>query len=197
MYLLEVHHGLFKNPFQLQAPQHQGWTLITPCTADLAVKNAYGQPASYTLNEVIEICPFLLEAADFTDDNYDKFMSLLDTMLSTALSGQDWQTVMHKSVHSGGEVVVKRTTGKQEIHKIIQFGKKATIVRVHTFTSGVGRKIVFISHTFEKPKNEERTPKKEQDRSKDNLKAFFGAVDDKTAQLINIQGGRNGFLKLV
>lgn len=197
MYLLEVHHGLFKVPFQLEAVPHQGWTLITPCTADLAAFDANGQRIAHTLDDVAAICPLLLEAADFTDDSYRKFLALMNTMTTIAQSGHDLQAVMNDKVHQAGDVSIKRASGKHETHAIIQFGKKATIVRVHTFTSRVGRKIVFISHAFEKPKNSDKTPKKEQDRSKRNLEAFFDAVDAKTAKLIDSQGGHHGFFNLV
>ena len=41
------------------------------------------------------------------------------------------------------------------------------------------------------------TPSKEQMRAQSNLQCFLNAVDAAEAQFIDIQGGKNGFNKLV
>jgi len=197
MYLLEVHHGLFNDPFQLDAAQHFGWTLITACTADLPKVDGNKNKIIYARAQVALVCPLLLESEDFDDDEYRKFITLMKTIMDTAQSGQEWPKVLHKQVHQAGEVKIVRASGIHETYTIIQFGKKKTLVRVHTFISAVGRKVAFISHAFIKPGNSERTPEKEQARSKDNLHALLDAIDAGTAQFIDSQGGRDGFLKMV
>jgi hypothetical protein len=197
MYLLEVHHGLFNDPFQLDASQHNGWTLITPCTADLPKTDSKKNRIVYTRGQVALVCPLLLESDDFDDDDYRKFITLMKSIMDTAQSGQEWPKVMHKQVHPAGDVIIERASGAHETYPIIQFGKKTTLVRVHTFISAVGRKVAFISHAFIKPGNSDRTPQKEQDRSKNNLKDLLNSIDSGTAQFIDSQGGRDGFLKLV
>jgi hypothetical protein len=197
MYLLEVHDGLFKDPFQLEASTHAGWTLITPCTADLPNADPSGNKIAYRLNDVALVCPLLYEAGEFGIKDYRNFLLLMDTIIKTAQSGLEWPDVLYKAVHTGGDVSVKRLNGKQESHSIIQFGKKKTLVRIHAFTAAAGRKLAFVSHVYVKPHNSDKTPASEQKRSKRNLQEFLDALDNKTAQFIDSQGGRNGFLNLV
>jgi hypothetical protein len=197
MFLLEVHHGLFAEGFSLLAPSHSGWTLITGIDQNFPARDAKGNALNYTQGQVAAACPFLREAAVLNDPEFEEFIHLMQTILDTAQSGQEWPTVMKKAVHEAGRVVVKRESGKHEEYPIIQFGKKRTMIRVHTFTSGIGRKVAFISHVFEKPKNSDKTPASEQSRAKMNLQNFLSAVDSGQAQFIDIQGGKDGFKKLV
>jgi hypothetical protein len=197
MYLLEVHHGLFNEPFQLEAVQHPGWMLITACSADLPRADSDKKKIVYTRDQVALVCPLLLESDAFDDDEYRKFITLMKTIMDTAQSGQEWPKVLHKQVHQAGEVAIVRASGAHETFTIIQLGKRKTLVRVHTFISAMGRKVAFISHAFVKPGNSVRTPEKEQTRSRDNLQALLNAIDAGTAQFIGSQGGRDGFLKMV
>jgi hypothetical protein len=57
--------------------------------------------------------------------------------------------------------------------------------------------VAFISHVFEKPKNSDKTPSKEQTRAEINLQQFLNAVDVDEAQFIDTQGGKDGLNKLV
>lgn len=197
MFLLEVHHGLFSNPFSLVAQQHRGWTLITRIEQNFPARDARGNALSHTQEQVVAACPFLREAAALKDPEFEAFIHLMRSMLNTAQSGQDWPSVMNKAVHEAGRVAITRNSGKHEEYPIIQFGKKTTMIRIHTFTSAVGRKVAFISHVFEKPKNSDKTPRSEQARAQTNLQNFLDAVDTGKAQLIDIQGGENEFNKLV
>jgi hypothetical protein len=131
------------------------------------------------------------------DSEVDAFIHLIQSMLHTAQSGLDWPTVMHKAVHEAGRIGVTRSSGRYEEFPIIQFGKKKTMIRIHTFTSAFGRKVAFVSHVFQKPKNSRKTPSSEQTRAQVNLQCFLNAVDSGEAQFIDIQGGKNGFNKLV
>jgi hypothetical protein len=146
---------------------------------------------------VARVCPLLLESDDFNDLELRQFVTLMKTLIETAQSGQDWPKVLTKQVHQAGDVKISRASGACVSIPIIQFGKKKTLVRVHAFVSAVGRKVAFISHAFVKPANMQRTPAKEQDRSRDGLRALFDAVDLGTAQFIDTHGGRDGFVKLV
>ncbi len=197
MFLLEVHHGLFSDHFSLVAPSHTGWTLITSIDKDFLARDAKGKTLHHTQEQVFAACPFFREAAALKDPEFTAFLHLVQSMLNTAESGQDWPAVMNKAVHDAGRVVIKRNSGKHEDYPIIQFGKKKTMIRIHTFTSAVGRKVAFISHVFEKPKNSDKTPSSEQARAQTNLQSFLSAVDAGVAQLIEIQGGKNEFNKLV
>lgn len=197
MYLLEVHDGLFNEPFQVGANPHQGWTLITPCTGNLKNIDFLGNKVERALNDVVLICPLLLESEEFTDEEHHQFMLLIGMITKTAQCGHDWPRVLNKAVHLVGDINVRRVNGKHESHPVMQFGKKKTLIRMHAFTGSTGRKLAFISHVFVKPKNSDKTPESEKSRSKNNLQAFLNAVDNGTAQFIDLQGGRNGFLKLV
>ncbi len=195
MFLLEVHHGLFSDHFSLVAPSHTGWTLITSIDRDFPARDAKGKILDYSKEQVYGSCPLLREAVDL--EEFDQFIHLMMSILNTAQSGLDWPAVMNKVVHEAGRVVITRHSGKHEEYPIIQFGKKKTMIRIHTFTSAVGRKVAFISHVFEKPKNSDKTPPSEQARAQTNLQGFLSAVDAGVAQLIEIQGGKNEFNKLV
>jgi hypothetical protein len=197
MFLLEVHHGLFAESFSLVAPSHRGWTLITRIEQNFPARDARGNALNHTEDQVFAACPFLREAAALKDPEFKAFIHLMHSILNTAQSGQDWPSVMNKAVHEAGRVVITRNSGKHEEYPIIQFGKKTTMIRIHTFTSAVGRKVAFISHVFEKPKNADKTPQSEQTRAQAHLQNFLNAVDAGEAQLIDIQGGKNGFNKLV
>ncbi len=195
MFLLEVHLGLFSDDFNLVAQPHSGWTLITSIDRDFPARDAKGKALHYSQAEVYAACPFLREAAEL--DDFRAFINLIVTMLNAAPSGQEWRLVMNKAVHEAGRVSIKRNSGKHEEYPIIQFGKKTTMIRVHTFTNAFGRKVAFISHVFEKPKNSDKTPHSEQVRAEANLQSILDAVDAGKAQLIEIQGGKNEFNKLV
>lgn len=197
MFLLEVHHGLFSDDFSLVAQPHPGWTLITSIDRDFPARDAKGKALPYSQAEVFSACPFLREADALEDPEFEAFIHLMRSIMDTAQSGQDWPAVMNKAVHDAGRVVVIRSTGKHEEYPIIQFGKKKTMIRVHTFTSAIGRKVAFISHIFEKPRNSDKTPRSEQTRAQSILQCFLNAVDASEAQMIDIQGGKNGFNKLV
>ena len=197
MYLLEVHQGLLSDPPQLVAAHHGGWTLLTPCTDNLFLIDSKGNKQEYSLDQVVAVCPLFLEASDFEDDEFREFQILLKTIFQTAQSGHDWPKVMNKQVHQAGDIVVQRSSGKHETFCIIQFGKKKTLIRLHTFLNAFGRKVCLLSHVFLKPGNSEKTPASEQARAKQNLKEFLHALDAGTAQLIDAQGGRDGFLKMV
>jgi hypothetical protein len=197
MFLLEVHHGLFSDNFSLAAQPHSGWTLITSIDQNFPARDARGNALTYTQDQVFAACPFLREAGTLNDPEFAIFMHLMQAMLNTAQSGQDWPAVMTKAVHDAGDVVITRNSGKHEKYSIVQFGKKTTMIRIHTFISGIGRKVAFISHVFEKPKNSDKTPPKEQTRAKNNLQQFLNAVDAEEAQFIDTQGGKDGLNKLV
>ena len=197
MYLLEVHPGLLSEPFQLEATAHGGWTLLTPCTENLPSHDHKGKKRVYTFDQVVSVCPLLLDASEFNDDEFKEFFILLNTMLQAAQSGHEWPKVMNKQVHQAGDVFIRRNSGKHENYPIIQFGKKRTLIRIHTFVSAVGRRVCFISHVFQKPANSDRTPAKEQERARQNLQNFLDALDAGMAQLLDSQGGHDGFLKMV
>jgi hypothetical protein len=61
MCLLEVHAGLFDEPFQLEAPPHNGWTLITACSADLPTVFGVTSKLRYNREMVAKIAPLLLD----------------------------------------------------------------------------------------------------------------------------------------
>lgn len=197
MFLLEVHHGLLSDNFSLVAPPHGGWTLITSIDQNFAASDATGKAPTYTQEQVFAACPFFREASALKDPEFEAFIHLIKSMLETAESGQEWPAVMNKAVHEAGRIGITRNSGKHEEYPIIQFGKKKTMIRIHTFISAVGRKVAFISHVFEKSKNSDKTPRSEQARAKANIQDFLGAVDSGVVQLIDIQGGKNGFKKLV
>lgn len=197
MYLLEVHSGLFEESLRIEPRHHGGWRLITPCEEDLPKKFRNGVPEAYSLGDIAEICPLLYESDEFSDQNFDVFRNLLSKMLKVAESGHDWQRAMTDDVHDAGTVTIQRSSGRQEVYTIIQFGLKKTLVRVHAITTAAGRRVAFISHAFEKPGNSKKTPPSEQQRVKRNLEAYLEALDSGTAQMIDIQGGRDGFLKLI
>jgi hypothetical protein len=197
MFLLEVHHGLFSDNFSLVAQPHTGWTLITSIDQNFPARDASGNALTYTQDQVFAACPLLREAGTLNDPEFETFIHLIHAMLNTAQSGQDWPTVMTKAVHDAGDVVITRNSGKHEKYSIVQFGKKKTMIRIHTFTSAIGRKVAFISHVFEKPKNSDKTPSKEQTRAEINLQQFLNAVDVDEAQFIDTQGGKDGLNKLV
>jgi hypothetical protein len=197
MFLLELHHGLLAESFELQAAQHSGWRLVTPCDGDLPQNNRQGKRASYERERVIAMCPFLREASELDEKEWREFLSLFNTVLATAQSGQDWPKVMHKQVHPAGDVSIRRRLGKHERHTIIQFGKKKSLIRIFAFISTGGRKLAFVSHSFEKPANVARTPAAEQERASVNLQSYLDAIDAKNVQLIEAQGGEYEFLKMV
>lgn len=197
MFLLEVHHGLFSDNFSLVAQPHSGWTLITSIEQNFLARDARGIALTHTQDQVFAACPFLREAGSLNDPEFAIFMHLMQAMLNTAQSGQDWPSVMTKAVHDAGDVFITRNSGKHEKYSIVQFGKKKTMIRIHTFTSVYGRKVAFISHVFEKPKNSDKTPSREQIRAEISLQRFLTAVDAGEAQFIDIQGGKNGLNKLV
>ena len=196
MYLLELHHGLLSSPFELEAPPHSGWRLITPCDCDLPNLDATGKRIAYSFAEVAANCPLLREAEVLKQPELMEFVRLLQIMFKTALSGHNWPEVMNKQVHKVGQVNINRDSGKRESHVIMQFGKKTTLIRVVVFISAHGRKCAFVSHMFEKPANSKKTPAKEQARSQRNLQAYFDAIDSNDIQLVNVQGEKNGFLRL-
>jgi hypothetical protein len=197
MFLLELHHGLLAESFELQAAQHSGWRLVTPCDGDLPQNNRQGKRVSYERERVIAMCPFLREASELDEKEWREFLSLFNTVLATAQSGQDWPKVMHKQVHPAGDVSIRRRLGKHERHTIIQFGKKKSLIRIFAFISTGGRKLAFVSHSFEKPANVARTPAAEQERARVNLQSYLDAIDAKNVQLIEAQGGEYEFLKMV
>lgn len=197
MFLLEVHHGLLSDNFSLVAPSHGGWTLITSIDQNFAASDATGKALTYTQEQVFAACPFFREASALKDPEFEAFIHLIKSMLETAESGQEWPAVMNKAVHEAGRIGITRNSGKHEEYPIIQFGKKKTMIRIHTFTSAVGRKVAYVSHVFEKPKNLDKTPRSEQIRAQNNLQSFLSAVDDGVAQFIDIQGGKDEFNKLV
>jgi hypothetical protein len=197
MFLLELHHGLLAESFELQAAQHSGWRLVTPCDGDLPQNNRQGKRVSYERERVIAMCPFLREASELDEKEWREFLSLFNTVLATAQSGQDWPKVMHKQVHPAGDVSIRRRLGKHERHTIIQFGKKKSLIRIFGFISTGGRKLAFVSHSFEKPANVARTPAAEQERARVNLQSYLDAIDAKNVQLIEAQGGEYEFLKMV
>ena len=47
MFLLELHHGLFSDSFDLEAPRHDGWRLITPCDRNLPRNDPRGKDLVY------------------------------------------------------------------------------------------------------------------------------------------------------
>ena len=197
MFLLELHHGLLAESFELQAAQHSGWRLVTPCDGDLPQNNRQGKRVSYERERVIAMCPFLREASELDEKEWREFLSLFNTVLATAQSGQDWPKVMHKQVHPAGDVSIRRRLGKHERHTIIQFGKKKSLIRIFAFISTGGRKLAFVSHSFEKPANVDRTPAAEQERARFNLQSYLDAIDANNVQLIEVQGGEYEFLKMV
>lgn len=198
MILLEVHDGLFQDPCSISSEHHHGWRFITPCTGPLPrLLDANQQPRSPTIEDIVEICPLFLDAAEFTDDNYRIFMILLHKLLATSKSTTELTQHMGQDIHDAGDIVIQRESGKNEKHSIVQFGKKRTLVRIHTITNAAGRRLAFISHTFVKPANSDKTPSAQKKRCKSNLQNFYIALDEKTAELITEQGGRNGFQKLV
>ena len=197
MFLLELHHGLLAESFELQAAQHAGWRLVTPCDGDLPQNNRQGKRVRYERERVIAMCPFVREASELDEKEWREFLSLYNTLLATAQSGQDWPKVLHKQVHDAGNVTIQRSLGKHERHTIIQFGKKKSLIRIFAFISSGGRKLAFVSHGFEKPANVGRTPAAEQERARVNLKSYLDAIDAKNIQLIDVQGGKNEFLKMV
>jgi hypothetical protein len=197
MFLLEVHHGLFSDNFSLVAQPHSGWTLITSIDQNFQARDASGKALTHRQDQVFAACPFLREAGTLNDPEFEIFIHLIHAMLNTAQSGQDWPSVMTKAVHDAGDVVITRSSGKHEKYSIVQFGKKKTMIRIHAFTSSYGRKVAFVSHVFEKPKNSDKTPPREQTRAENNLQRFLDAVDAGEAQFIDIQGGKDGLIKLV
>lgn len=197
MFLLELHHGIVSDLFELEAAPHPGWRLVTPCDVDLPQHNWQGKKVPYEREHVAAICPLLREAGEFDEKEFREFLGLFNTMLTTAQSGQDWPKVMHKQVHAAGDVSIRRSSGKHEQHTIIQFAKKRSLIRIFAFTSAVGRKMAFVSHAFEKPANAGRTPAMEQERSRVNLQRYLDAIDSGRVRLIEAQGGKNEFLKMV
>lgn len=197
MFLLELHHGLFSDSFDLEAPRHDGWRLITPCDRNLPRYDPRGKELVYQLEDVAAICPFFQEAGNLDQAQFGEFVRLVKTMFNTAQSGHDWPDVMHQQVHEAGQVTVRRGSGKIEKHVIIQFGKKKTLIRIFAFISAHGRKCALVSHMFEKPANSRKTPAKEQARSQKILQLYFDAIDTENIQFIDAQGGKHGFLKFV
>jgi len=197
MFLLELHHGLLAESFELQTAQHSGWRLVTPCDGDLPEYDKQGGKVLYKLGDIAPICPILREAGDLHAPKYEEFIRLLMKMFSTAQSGQNWPDVMYDQVHEVGRVNVRGISGKIENYVIIQFGKKKNLIRVLAFISAFGRKRAFISHVFEKPANSKTTPKKEIVRAQNNLQEYLNAIEAKNIQLISAQGGKNEFLKMV
>jgi hypothetical protein len=61
---------------------------------------------------VVAMCPFLREASELDEKEWREFLSLFNTVLATAQSGQDWPKVLHKQVHDAGNVTIQRSLGK-------------------------------------------------------------------------------------
>lgn len=188
---------MYEENIRIEPRQHNGWRLITPCIEDLPSHDEDGNLQIYTIEDIVAVCPLFYESSEFDNRNFKSFQTLLQKMMRVAAAGHDWQSAMTDDVHDAGGVSIRRVDGRQETHTIIQFGIKTTLVRIHAITTAAGRKVAFISHTFVKPANKRKTPPSEQKRVQRNLEEYLHAIDTNSAQLIDIQGGRDGFLRLV
>jgi hypothetical protein len=192
MILLEVHDGLFSEAFRISpATSASSWRLLTSCDADLP------QNAALTLDSLVSVCPMLREVFELGGSNhFEDFDLLLEGILRRAPSGLPWDQLFDdKQLHEVGDVTVKRVSGSSERWKLFQFQKKRTLVRV-LWSYGTARKTMLLTHVFVKPGGKKQTPMAELDRAKRILERYLAAVDAGQAQLINAQGGRDGFVKL-
>jgi hypothetical protein len=190
MILVEIHDGLFHEHFRIRPTgTENGWRVLTECDA---------QPAlPLSLEALACVCPLLREAGELSGQNhFEDFDALKDEILKRAPGGRAWNEVFDdKSLHDIGEVVITRKSGKVERHKLFQFQKRNTLVRV-AWAYGNGRKTMLITHMFVKPGGKKTTPQNEKDRAQKVLQKYCDAVDTSLVKLIDEQGGRDGFLKL-
>jgi hypothetical protein len=191
MLLMEVHDGLFAEPFRVAAPAgHPGWWLLTPCDAEPA------EPVS--LDSVVTVCPLLREAGELDGGRaFEDFDSLLREILKRGAPGRQWDQVFDdKHLHEIGDVTLKRASGKVESWKILQFQKKQTLIRI-AWSYAELRRTVLLTHMFVKPGGKRPTPPSEVTRAKDVLQSYLQALDTRSVKLIEPQGGIDGFQRLV
>lgn len=191
MLLMEVHDGLFAEPFRVAAPAgHPGWRLLTLCD---------GEPAEpVSLDSVVAVCPLLREAAELDGArDFEDFNSLLREILKRGAAGRPWDKVFDdKHLHDIGDVTLQRASGKTESWKILQFQKKQTLIRL-VWSYAELRWTVLLTHMFIKPGGKRPTPPSEVTRARDVLQSYLQALDTKSVKLIEPQGGIDGFQRLV
>ncbi|WP_208944237.1 hypothetical protein [Paracidovorax avenae] len=193
MILLEVHDGLFADPFQVTPVEHSGWHFITPCDREPLRRLPQG---GITFDDVATVCPLFYEAGEFSVANQKHFQSLLFKLLAAAKSEHDLNSRLGKLVHDAGDVTVQRASGKFEKWTITQYGIIKTLLRIHCLPQTGGRRLALLTHAFEKPANSKNTPAKEQARFADIVARYYAATDSGKALLIKDQGGENGFKRL-
>lgn len=194
MLLMEVHDGLFADPFQsIAAPDHDGWRLVTPCGTDLSL--AAGAPV--TRQQVFDACPLLDESARFGVQDHAAFQLLMDFVLARAIAGQPWRDVTTTDqLHEVGKARVRMPGGASLEHTVWQFAKRRTLARILWFYTGK-RKVMLITHSFVKRGGKELyTPPAERDRAEQTLQTFINAAASGQAKLIEAQGGRNALKRL-